>query len=259
MLSDKGFADDKGFDGRDFHRFFLSDISPKPNCSVDLTPLAHQLRSVLRLEPGSMITLLDGSGTAFHTEIVVLAADRATGRVVAQEPVDCEPGVALTLYQCMLKRERFEWVLQKGTELGVSRFVPVISSRTVVRPAAKLLPKYDRWRAIIREAAEQSRRGRLPILENPLEWEEAVAQGAGERLLAWEEARGKDSGFGDQLADSDTVSLLIGPEGGISRDEAAAASDRGWRSVSLGPRILRAETAAVAAASIVLHLAGSLG
>ena len=250
---------DKGFDGRDSHRFFLPEISPKPDRSVDLTPLAHQLRSVLRLEPGSMITLLDGSGTAFHTEIVVLAADRATGCVVAQEPVESEPGVALTLYQCVLKRERFEWVLQKGTELGVSRFVPVISSRTVVRPAAKLLPKYDRWRAIIREAAEQSRRGRLPILESPLEWEEALAQGAGQRLLAWEEARGKESGFGDQLAVSDTVSLLIGPEGGISRDEAAAASDRGWRSVSLGPRILRAETAAVAAASIVLHLAGSLG
>ena len=253
MLSDKGFND------RDSHRFFLPEFSPKPNRSVDLTPLAHQLRSVLRLGPGSQITLLDGSGMAFYTQIVVLSADRATGRVVAQEPVQSEPDVVLTLYQCMLKSERFEWILQKGTELGVSRFVPVISSRTVVRPAAKLLPKYDRWRAIIREAAEQSRRGRLPILENPLGWEEALGHGSGQRILAWEEARGTVTSLGAALAESDTVSLLVGPEGGISSDEAAAAIDCGWQSVSLGPRILRAETAAVAAASIVLHLSGSLG
>ena len=257
-MSVKALSDNE-LRARDSHRFFLPEILPGQDRSVDLTPLAHQLGNVLRLAPGSLITLLDGSGTAFVTQIEELAADRATGRVLAQEPVRSEPGVALTLYQCALKRDRLEWVLQKGTELGVSRFVPVISSRTVVRPAAKLLPKYDRWRAIIREAAEQSRRGRLPILENPLGWEEALDHGAGQRLLAWEEAEGTDTGLGTVLAKSDTVSLLIGPEGGISGEEAAAAIDRGWQCVSLGPRILRAETAAVAATAVALHLSGSLG
>lgn len=241
------------------HWFFLSGLRAVPGRQVDLAPISHQLRNVLRLERGSMITLLDGSGAAYPTRIESLDAGKAEGRVVARQPVSSEPGMELTLFQCVLKRERFEWVLQKGTELGVSRFVPVISSRTVVRPAARLLSKYQRWGAIVREAAEQSRRGRLPAVEDPLHWDEALEQGAGLRLLAWEEACGDSSGLHPGIAGAREVSVLVGPEGGISREEATAATERGWRPLSLGPRVLRAETAAVAASTIVLHLAGALG
>lgn len=240
------------------HWFFLSDLCAVPGRQVDLAPISHQLRNVLRLQRGRMITLLDGSGAAYPTRIESLDAGKAAGRVVARQPVRSEPVMELTLYQCVLKRERFEWVLQKGTELGVSRFVPVISSRTVVRPAARLLSKYQRWGAIVREAAEQSRRGRLPAVEDPLHWDEALDQGAGPRLLAWEEACGDSSGLHPGIAAAREVSIMVGPEGGISQEEAAAAVERGWRPFSLGPRILRAETAAVAASTIVLHLAGAL-
>ena len=240
------------------HWFFLSGVRAEPGRQVDLAPISHQLRTVLRLERGSVITLLDGSGAAYPTRIESLDAGEATGRVVAKQAVRSEPGVVLTLYQCVLKRERFEWMLQKGTELGVSRFVPVISSRTVVRPAARLLSKYDRWGAIVREAAEQSRRGRLPTIEGPLLWDEALEQGAGLRLLAWEEAGGDSAGLYPRIAGAREVSLLVGPEGGISQEEATAAAEQGWLPISLGPRVLRAETAAVAAATIVLHLAGAL-
>ena len=239
--------------------FFLKGVNAEPGRLVDLAPISHQLRSVLRLEPGSVITLLDGSGAAFPTRIDSLNAVEATGRVLAKQLVRSEPGLQLTLYQCVLKRERFEWVLQKGTELGVSRFVPVISSRTVVRPAARLLSKYERWSAIVREAAEQSRRGRLPAIEDPLPWREALEQGAGLRLMAWEEARAGGSGLLREAAGARCISLLVGPEGGISLEEAAAATERGWLPLSLGPRVLRAETAAVAAAAVVLHTAGELG
>ena len=241
------------------HRFFLAGVSAELNRSVDLTPLAHQLRNVLRMTPGSMITVLDDSGAAYATRIEVLDAQQATGLVLARERVVSEPVIELTLFQCVLKGERFEWVLQKCTELGVRRFVPVISSRTVVRPAAKLLPKYERWRAIVREAAEQSGRGRLPVLEDPLNWEEAVLDGAGLRLFPWEEARQSAMGLGDAFTSSAAISLLTGPEGGISQEEANAAIESGWQPVSLGPRILRAETAAVAATAIVFHLTGALG
>ena len=178
--------------------------------------------------------------------------------MLGKEPVQSEPGTELALYQCALKRDRFEWVLQKGTELGVSRFVPVISSRTEVRPAARLLPKYERWRAIIREAAEQSRRGRLPVLANPLLWDEALDQGSGLRLLFWEEAEVNSRGLGRVVRDVDNVALLVGPEGGISKQEAASATSRGWLPMSLGPRILRAETAALAAVTVVMTLSGEL-
>jgi len=241
------------------HRFFLTGVRAAPGRQVDLAPIYHQLRNVLRLERGSVITLLDGGGAAYPTRIEFLDAGKATGRVVAKKLVRSEPGMELTLCQCVLKRERFEWVLQKGTELGVSRFVPVISSRTVVRPAARLLSKYERWRATVREAAEQSRRGRLPTIEDPLLWDEALDRGAGLRLLAWEEAGGNSAGLYPRIAGAREVSLLVGPEGGISQEEAAAAAERGWRPISLGPRVLRAETAAVAATAIVLHLAGALG
>ncbi len=251
-------TEDGGKSGID-HWFFLMGMRAERDRLVDLAPISHQLRHVLRLRQGNRITLLDGSGAAYPTQIEALDAERATGRVLGKEQVQSEPGIGLALYQCVLKRERFEWVLQKGTELGVSRFAPVISSRTVVRPAARLLPKYERWRAIIREAAEQSRRGRLPVLEDPLLWDQALVQGTGLRLLAWEEAGESGPGVDSAVGEAEEVSLIVGPEGGISRDEAATAIDLGWLPLSLGPRVLRAETAAVAAATVVMHAAGEIG
>lgn len=251
-------GNERGGAGRN-HWFFLKGMPAEPERQVDLSPISHQLRNVLRLKQGSVITLLDGNGAAYPTRIESLRPGGATGLVLAKEPVQGEPAIELTLYQCVLKRERFEWVLQKGTELGVSRFVPVISSRTVVQPAARLLPKYERWRAIVREAAEQSRRGRLPVLGDPMHWEEALDQGGGVRLFAWEEAGENSSGLRRAVRDADEVALLVGPEGGISVQEAASANRKGWLPVSLGPRILRAETAALAAATVVMTMAGELG
>ena len=251
-------TEDRGGRGSD-HWFFLTALRAAPGQEVDLSSISHQLGTVLRLKKGIVITLLDGSGAAYPTRIEALDAKKATGRVLGREPVRSEPVIELTLFQCALKRDRFEWVLQKGTELGVSRFVPVISSRTVVRPAARLLPKYERWRAIIREAAEQSRRGRLPVLCDPVQWDEAIDKGRGLRLLAWEDADEKSSARRSAADDADEVSLIVGPEGGISSEEAAIASEKGWLLMSLGPRILRAETAAVAAVTVVMHSAGELG
>ena len=251
-------VDERGRAGRD-HWFFLTRLRAEPERRVDLSTISHQLRNVLRLKQGNVITLLDGSGAAFPTRIETLTARGATGLVLAKEPVRSEPVIELTLYQCVLKRERFEWVLQKGTELGVSRFVPVISSRTVVRPAARLLPKYERWNAIVREAAEQSRRGRLPVLDDPLHWDEALDQGKGVRILVWEEAEENSTGLSREVRNAGQVALLVGPEGGIGKEEAASAISQGWRPLSLGPRILRAETAALAAVTVVMTIAGELG
>lgn len=240
------------------HRFFLTESTLTLHRSVDLTPLSHQLRTVLRLQPGEQILLLDGQGNAYLTEIRELARGRAVGQVLARHLIAAEPRSFLTLYQCALKADKFEWVLQKGTEIGVSCFVPVISSRTIVRPAEKIRKKYARWQTIIREAAEQSGRGRLPNLADPLLWDEAVKGATGLRLLPWEEtltatAPATLADVCTAVESYQTVSLLIGPEGGVSQDEANLAVDRGWRAVSLGPRILRAETAALVAATLVLH------
>lgn len=247
------------------HRFFLTGTSLVPGSTVDITSLAHQLRTVLRLRPGAQILLLDGEGFAYPTEIRHLARAAAQGLVLGREPVASEPPVQVTLYQCSLKADKFEWVLQKGTELGVARFVPVISQRSIVRPAQALLKKYRRWRAIVREAAEQSGRGRLPTLAQPLSWAEAVANSEGLRLLPWEEAADSVAaqGLGRTVAGQTTlpeagIGLLIGPEGGVASDEMALARANGWQIVSLGPRILRAETAAIVAVTVTMSQCGGL-
>lgn len=246
------------------HRFFLPTTQFHPGQPIDLSPIAHQLRSVLRLQVGDEIWLLDGRNNSYRTRIDGLDRRSATGTVLSCEAVTSEPHCFLTLYQCALKTDKFEWVLQKGTEIGVSRFVPVISSRTVVRPAEKILKKYDRWQAIIREAAEQSGRGRLPTLGEPLSWAAALTDSSGVRLLPWEETTAA-SGVNtlgatlDAQPDRAAISLLVGPEGGVSEQEAAEAIAAGWRTVSLGPRILRAETAALVASALVLHYQDRLG
>lgn len=244
------------------HHFFLTHTPITPGQPIDLTPLAHQLRSVLRLSPGESILLLDNAGFAYPTEISRLDKNVAQGNVLSREAAGGEPPVALSLYLCALKADKFEWVLQKGVEMGVSRFVPVISSRTIVRPAEKITRKYERWQAIIREAAEQCGRGRLPVLDDPLDWNAAIAEPSGLRLLPWEAADVTSLALGAALTGVDSpaaCSLLIGPEGGVDPAEAAQAVNAGWQAVTLGPRILRAETAALTAAGLILHRLGDLG
>jgi 16S rRNA (uracil1498-N3)-methyltransferase len=234
------------------HHFFLTKTTLVLHEQIDLAEIHHQLQVVLRLTAGEQIVLLDNQGRAFLTEIVAVTRKRAVGHLLAELPAPAAPAVEITLYQCTLKADKFEWVLQKGTELGVSRFVPVISQRSIVRPEDAVLKKYERWQAILREAAEQCGGGHIPRLAPPLDWPVALDHAQGLRLLAWEESA--TSAFpvkqavlsyanSDQSAKQ--VSLLVGPEGGIAEEEARAAQAAGWETISLGPRILRAETAAL--------------
>jgi 16S rRNA (uracil1498-N3)-methyltransferase len=246
-------------------RFFLLDTPMTAGQTVDLAPLAHQLHTVLRLTSGTEIVLLDGAGHEFVTRLERIERRSVTGRVLSQRPVSGERNIQLTLYQCSLKADKFEWVLQKGTELGVCSFVPVLSERSIVRPAAALLNKYERWRAILREAAEQCGAGRIPTLAPPVSWQQAIGQVQGLRFLPWEGATAVQApGLAERMAQlvappSVAVSLLIGPEGGVSSAEVSAAQDAGWQVVSLGRRLLRAETAALAAVTILLDRLGALG
>lgn len=238
------------------HRFFVTPGSMQPGHTVSLDDYAHQLYSVLRLRAGATITLLDGSGMEFAAQLVNLDARHAQAIVGAATPCATEPAVDVTLYLCSLKGEKFEWGLQKSVELGVRRIVPVVSARSIVRPVAALAGKAQRWRSVIREAAEQSRRALLPELGAPMDFAGAIAAAHGLKLIAWEDVPG---GGGIHVRAQEPVSLLIGPEGGLEPAEVELARAAGWQALSLGPRILRAETAAVAALAAVMALAGELG
>lgn len=220
--------------------------------------LAHQMGKVLRLRPGDRVLLLDGQGSVCTVVLTELGRTAVAGQVEERAAAGGEPPVALTLYVALLRAERFEWVLQKGVELGVSAFVPVQFSRSL--PAERADPrKLARWQRIIREAAEQSCRGRLPDLAEPLDFRAACARAARAdlALLLWE---GEAAGLRAVLAPAAArrpppaaLSLISGPEGGIAPEELTMAVEHGIIPVSLGPRILRAETAPLAATAALLY------
>ena len=222
--------------------------------------LARRMERVLRLRVGDHVLLLDNSGREYEVELTALAATEGQGVVLASREPPGEPSVRLVLYQALIKGQRFDWVLEKGTELGVAAFAPVVSSRSQVRPSSPSSARLERWRRVIVEAAEQSGRCRLPDVSLPLPFGEACVSAAGLRILPWEGERVASLGgllAAQQLA-LPAVSLFIGPEGGFPLDEVLFARQQGVRTVSLGRRILRAETAAIVAAALVLHELGDL-
>ncbi|RME97245.1 MAG: 16S rRNA (uracil(1498)-N(3))-methyltransferase [Chloroflexi bacterium] len=231
------------------HRFFIPASCITPPTVTLPADAARQVRTVLRMRPGQIIMALDNSGMEFQVELTQVDKAAVCGQIVARQPAPAEPTVQLWLYQAVLKAQKFEWILQKGTELGVARFVPVITERAVVRNPAALDKKRERWRHIIREAAEQSGRGHLPELLPAMPLADALAESAGcdRRLMPWEEAS-RSNTLQNALtgAPVSTIAVFIGPEGGFAPPEAAAAESAGVQLVSLGPRILRAETAALA-------------
>ncbi len=224
---------------------------------------AHQLRNVLRLGPGDQVIVLDDSGLEYEVTLELVGRDRATGRIEAQREAGTEPRVVVTLYQSLLKGDRFEWVLQKGTELGVARFVPMFTQHTVVRGAAAMDKRRERLERIIREAAEQSHRGRLPQLAAPLPFEEACKESVEAHDLSILPAVGTDEQDLQAALSSVSaltrVALLVGPEGGFAPEEVAYARARGVRAVTLGARVLRAETAGIVAPALVLYTVGEMG
>ena len=230
------------------HRFFVTDIID--DWVVFSLEQAHQISVVLRMAPGQRVVVLDNAGWEYEVELAAVEKKRVTAVIRTKRPAANEPTTQLTLYQSLLKRDNFEWVLQKGVEIGVTHFVPLITERTVTRPPKKP----DRWQRILTEAAEQSRRGRIPAVTAPVKWAEALtALPAGQTaLIPWEEAAG--TGVREALGNGATaVALFIGPEGGFTAAEIAQAQQHGVIPITLGQRILRAETAAIVAAALVLH------
>ena len=204
-----------------------------------------QINKVLRLKVDDQIIVLDNK----EFQVVLKEKGRGVikGDIVSERENESESEIALTLYQSLIKKDKFEWVLQKGTELGVKKFVPVVSERSV-----KIIDKIpERWFKIIREAAEQSGRGKLPTIENVISFEKAVKNILGESYIADYE------GDPPSLLDSSElrrarVNLFIGPEGGFSEKELVLALKCGIIKVSLGKTVLRSETAGVVGSGLFL-------
>lgn len=213
---------------------------------------AHHAATVLRLKPGAAVTVLDGRGRVLACLAEAVDRKAVTLRVTG-EAREAPPPVAITLYQALPKGDKLEMVIQKATELGAARIVPVAAARSVVKlEPAKAAAKRARWQAIAREAAEQSERATVPAIGEPVPLGAiALPDGAIGLVLAEREGaltlpRALPAVPPAELA------LFVGPEGGWDPAELAALEALGAAPVSLGPRILRTETAGLAALAIVM-------
>ena len=245
-------------------RFFVPAGILKTKKIVLERELSHRLRHVLRLRSGDHVILLDGRGSEHEVEIEEVDSPHVTAHVVAQHEGLAEPKTRVTLYQSLIKGDRFDWVLEKGTEIGVSRFVPLLTRRSVMRPRPERFERSDRWQRIVREAAEQCGRSVLPEVTPPMELPDALKAARGLCLLPWENEDGVSlrSALRQAVQSPEgvkEVSLFIGPEGGFARQEVDSVLEQGMRTVSLGSRILRSETAGIVAAAAVLYELGELG
>ena len=247
-------------DGSAMHRFFIpKDQIERDKITITGEPL-HQIGFVLRLKPADRIIVLDNSGWEFEVEIERITKEQVNGKVVSKKPGQGEPSIKITLYQAQLKSDKFELVLQKGVELGVTAFIPFVSERCVTRKESA--SKIERWGKIIQEAAEQSERLVLPVLRPLISFEEACRSVKQPALLLWEEERSvslKQTLQNPPFKDAAELSLFVGPEGGFPESEKKLAEQNGIVIASLGHRILRAETAGLAAISAILYEKGEMG
>jgi len=220
---------------------------------------AHHLAQVLRMRAGASLTLFDGRGGEYAAEILVCERRRVAVRVLRHEAVDRESRLQLTLAQCVSKGERMDYTLQKAVELGASAFVPLLSSRSVVKlDAERWDKKLEHWRGVIVSACEQSGRTRVPGLASIEKLEHWLELNAADSALHLVLAPGAAATL-KSLPIAQQITLLAGPEGGLSEAEIALALRHGFTALSLGPRVLRTETAGVAAMAALQALSGDLG
>lgn len=215
---------------------------------------AHHLRRVLRLRPGDGVAVFDGRGREHDGVVERSSRETVSVRLGPAREDRVEPPVGIVLYQALCKPDRMDWVIQKGTEVGVSVFRPLRCERVEERRVTAA--RIERWRRIAREACKQSGRRVVPVIEQPTDQAAEIVAGvtavvldpSGEAPLA--EALGSAGR---------EIWLAVGPEGGFTAVEIGSLRQAGWVAASLGPRILRTETAGVCAAAIVLHRLGDLG
>jgi 16S rRNA (uracil1498-N3)-methyltransferase len=214
----------------------------------------HMVR-VLRAQPGMEADVVAG-GHVFHAQVAAVSASEVRFNLIAE--IEADPAMPVTLVMAIYKFDHMEWAIEKATELGVRVIVPAIARRTEKHLAQAAAKRVERWRRIAQEAAKQSRRCDIPMIYDPVALSARVREASeGTRIVLAEQERtttlrnALDEAIAAAGTEMPTLEIAIGPEGGWAPEEEALYDANGWRAVSLGPRILRAETAAIAALSVV--------
>lgn len=211
---------------------------------------ANHVARVLRLQTGAPLILFNGEGGEYAATLIAVGKRRVEVEIGAFRAREVESPLSITLAQGVAKGDRMDYTVQKAVELGVSRIIPVVTERCAVRMNEERWDKKVRhWQAVAISACEQCGRNRIPVITDPVSLQELLDQPAhGLRLTLDPQA---DGGFADLEPPQAAITLLIGPEGGLSDCELAAAHKAGYHGLRLGPRVLRTETAGMAALALL--------
>lgn len=236
------------------NRFFVDNIGPDTAC-IEGEDLKH-LSSVLRLRKGDRVMLSDGKGSECEGEIQRIEVGRALVKTGPWRPCVSEPHHKVTVFQCLPKAGKMETIIQKCTELGMNALVPTLSSRCVVQPGRDYDKKLQRYRKVAREAAMQSHRGQVPEVLPLVELSKADLSIFDTVYVAYEGER--EQSLKNVMANRPgrRIALFVGPEGGFEAEEVEGLTAKGAKAVSLGPRILRTETAGMAMVAEILFELG---
>ena len=243
--------------------FFVAADSVVPPTVRITDPLLHHLRQSLRLQPGEPLTVTDDSGRRYRTQISEITARHLTAQILETTTAPPKTSPSIVLAQALLKGEKMDWIIQKATELGVDRIAPVVTTHGVVKPRAERLDhQRARWQRIALEAAQQCERWSVPTIDEPATLSQVMTgyDTAGTKLLLAERSSGASlTDIAPGLGAEHTVLLVVGPEGGWDKEELRLAQERGCQAITMGKNILRAETAALAAISVLQARFGELG
>ena len=238
--------------------FFVSPEQIQNGMAVITGGDVNHIRNVLRKKPGDPISVSDGVSPTYLCAIEEVSDGQIVARILSQAEGSTELSQRVVLFQGLPKGDKMELIVQKAVELGVSEIVPVAMHNCVMKLAPqKAEARIRRWQAIAESAAKQSGRNRLPAVSMPLSFREALTYGSAleMRLLPYENSRGMDRTreLIRRCRDLGSVGLFIGPEGGYTPEEVDLAKQAGWEPVSLGCRILRTETAGLAALAMLVY------
>jgi 16S rRNA (uracil1498-N3)-methyltransferase len=239
-----------------YPRFFADKINGE-NAYLDQHELHHATR-VIRMKQGEKAIICDGQGFDYVCEY----SGGDSFRIIEQFPNKAEPNIKLTLYQCLPKSDKMDFIVQKAVELGAERIVPVISARCISRPDKNSAGnKVSRWNKIAHEAAKQCGRGKIPIVSGVMTFHNALSECNSENLcVIFYECNGKSLNeiITPKYVKSGNIDVIIGSEGGFEQSEVSNAENSGAVAATLGKRILRVDTASVTALSLIMYLTGNI-
>ena len=239
-------------------RIILSDPQIKQNLITIRDEKAAYISVVMRCHPGDLLDISDGTGNFYRARILSSDRKKVDAEILEKGSCNTESFLNIRLFQGLLKGEKMDLIIQKTVELGVKEIIPVITERSQVRETRKLL----RWQKIAEEASRQSGRSVLPVIHGAIAFDrifEGVPDLRRKGIVFWEMGGDQLHHIFDTIKDSIDIDILTGPEGGLSENEVQCSVNNGFVVATLGKRILKAETAAISAVSLVQYALGDLG